>query len=286
MKLADDNIAPLIKNVLARTTEILQKNFKSARLDAEILLAHVLKVSRTYLYTNSNQKISSNKIKILTKLLQKRLNGEPIAYIIGKKEFWSLELRVNKNVLVPRPETELLVETILEIYGKEKNLSLLDLGTGSGAIALALAHEKTIWQITATDICPKALAVARKNAKILQIKNIKFINSDLFNRLEQKKFNIIVSNPPYIDKNDPMLENFVSMHEPHAALFATDNGLAIIKNIILSAQNYLHENGKIFLEHGYAQADYVRKLFYANNYKNITSKKDLLGYERITYASK
>jgi release factor glutamine methyltransferase len=288
-----------------RISEILRtktlSNSTTAHLDIELLLSAVLQRPRSFLFSHSELKLTPNQEKRFQILYKKRLRGEPIAYILGKKEFWSLELTVNEKVLIPRPETELLVEIILQLDFSETNIpisnkvynfdetrsnakiNIAELGTGSGAIALALAKERPCWNITATDISKDALKIAHYNATKLQIQNIDFCYSNWCDALPNKKFAIIVSNPPYIAKNDPHLQQGDVKFEPKLALEAGD-GLDAIKKIIVQAKSKLKVGGLLALEHGYDQSGDVHRLLYQNDYREITSYKDLANIGRIVIA--
>lgn len=266
--------------------EAIQK-FKSldvSQIEAEVLLCFVLDKPRIFLHIYPEHVLSSAQQLHFSELLKRRLDGEPLAYIVNKKEFWSLDLRVTPDVLIPRFETELLVEKCLELLPGDQKLTIADLGTGSGAIALALAKERPHWQIVATDYSDAALAVATKNAKLLNLENITFYQGNWCAAFPQQKFAAIISNPPYIDKDDPELEISVKQFEPHSALLAEDNGLADLKKIATQARDYLQEGGWLLLEHGYQQgeavADYLLKL----GYQNVETLLDLNKLPRITIA--
>jgi release factor glutamine methyltransferase len=257
---------------------------ETSGLDAEILLANVLNVSRSYLLAFSEREITPDESALFRKLIQQRKQGIPIAYLTGQREFWSLDLRVTPDTLIPRPETELLVELVLcEQNHSEKILA--DLGTGSGAIALAIAHERPAWKIYATDFSEKALQVAQLNAERLQLKNVIFQQGSWCAALPKIKFDIIVSNPPYIAFNDPALESNVLRYEPQSALIAAENGLAALRCIVMEAKAYLQPKGKLMLEHGSEQGALVRSLFAEEGYQDIETYRDLAGFERVTLAT-
>jgi release factor glutamine methyltransferase len=262
------------------TTKQLPKS-TTPRLDLELLLAAVLHQPRSFIYAYGEFELTLEQEKKFQKLYEKRLAGEPIAYILGKKEFWSLELTVSEKVLIPRPETELLVETILQLPLAMANI--VDLGTGSGAIAIAIAKERPHWKITAIDISSDALQIAKINAAGLQIQNIEFCKSDWCETLPDKKFDIIVSNPPYIANNDLHLQRGDIRFEPKIALEAGD-GLDAIRKIITQAKNKSKPGGLLALEHGYNQSNAVQELLQQNNYREITPIKDLANIYRIVVA--
>lgn len=267
-----------IKNLLKTYSEKLKNISDTAKLDCELLLGNILNKPRSFLFSHSENELTNFEIKNFNKVLARRLKGEPIAYILGSKEFWSLNFKVNKNVLIPRPETELLVEIILKNFSKNNNIRLADLGTGSGAIALALAKEKPSWNIVATDISENALAVAKENAENLKINNVSFICSDWCSKLTGS-FDIIVSNPPYVSMKD--LNN---KFEPKAALISNNNGLEDIEKIINQSKNFLLDYGFIIFEHGFNQAEQICEFLNEEGFKEIKSYTDLAGHKRVTSA--
>lgn len=259
-------------------------NSTTSRLDTELLLAFSLNQSREFLYTYPKHELTTEQKKKFDLLYQRRLKGEPIAYILGKKEFWTFELTVNKNVLIPRPETELLVEVALNNLSN-KTATVADLGTGSGAIAIALAWERPQWNIIATDISKAALKLARDNAMRLQLTNIEFHCGDWFQALPKKKLNMIISNPPYIANNDPHLQKNEMKFEPKIALVAGD-GLTELQKIIIQAKEHLKKSGLLILEHGYNQSKKVQNVLQQNKYQKITRHKDLAGIYRVIATEK
>lgn len=263
-----------------RHTALLLSESSSPRLDVELLLAHVLDKPRSWLFIHSQDFLTEKDVANFYKLLALRQKGMPIAYILGYKTFWSFNLKVNEHTLIPRPETELLVECILQIYADKKDFYVLELGTGTGAIALALAAERKLWKVHATDISKQALLVAQENAVNLSIPNIQFFQSDWFASLKRFQYDLIVSNPPYIAKNDPYLVDL--QFEPQSALVSSSNGLADIKKIISQARLYLKEGGSLWLEHGYDQGEAVFNLFEKFGYHSVETKKDFSGHCRLT----
>ena len=262
-----------IKDILKQATQDLKNISSTPQLDAELLLAHALNKPRSFLHAHPEYDFINDQVK---KLLTRRITGEPIAYILGHKEFWSLDLKVNQDVLIPRPETELLVELILKKISAKNKIKLADLGTGSGAIALAVAHERPDWEIIATDINTNALKIAQYNAKNLQINNIKFLTGNWCQGLTPNNFAIILSNPPYLnDKNNIKFE-------PTNALIAAENGLRNLRIIIEQAKDILKPEGLLMLEHGFDQAEMVQQFMQQQKYTNITSHKDLAGLTRVT----
>ena len=261
------------------------KSMDSYALDAEILLAHVLQVSRSYLLAHSEQVLDDAQTEQYKKLLMRRYQHEPIAYMRGYKEFWSLNVSVTTDTLIPRSETELLVESILNLYPDQTLKKIADLGTGSGAIALALAHEKRNWQIVATDKSEKALCIAKKNAQILELNNIAFYHGDWCNALPSRDFDIIVSNPPYVSEAEWENVKEHLQHEPCTAFLSGTDGLDAIRVIAQSASSYLKLGGRLLMEHGYSQAQTVRQILTECGYSQIYSVYDLSGCERVTIAS-
>jgi release factor glutamine methyltransferase len=217
-------------------------------------------------------------------VFERRLQGEPIASLVEEGEFWSLPFYVSPATLIPRPDTELLVEHILARH-PESDLSCLDLGTGTGAIALSLASEQKSWQVQAIDFSDDAVILAKKNALRLKLPQVEFYQSDWFSNVKaNKKFNVIVSNPPYIDEDDKHLAEGDVRFEPLSALVASDNGFSDIKRIAKDAQAYLKSNGALYLEHGFEQAQGVRDILNRLGYQSIETIKDYAGNDRVTYA--
>ncbi|EKD54275.1 MAG: N5-glutamine methyltransferase, modifies release factors RF-1 and RF-2 [uncultured bacterium] len=251
------------------------------RLDAEILLAHVLQVDRSYLLAFPERILTSAENIFFEKLVAERKSKMPVAYIVGYREFWSLNLKVTPDTLIPRPETELLVEHALKEARGEKN-NIADLGTGSGAIALAIAHERPDFKVYATDKSLAALNIAKENAMRLNIQNVVFYEGDWCFALPKIKFDGIISNPPYIAQGDPHFQQNDVHCEPASALMAGENGLSDLCRIIREAKSYLKTEGFIMLEHGFLQAEAVRMLLAHHGYVDIHSYRDLAGHERVT----
>ncbi len=252
----------------------------SAQLDAEVLLCHTLKINRATLYAWPDKAIDDKHLRLLEQQLSEREKGKPIAYITGYKEFWSLDLRVSPDVLIPRSDTETLVEYAIETYRKTGG-PILELGTGSGAISIALAHELQT-HITASDISEAALTIASANAQRLTPGLVNLVHGNWGDPFASDTFKIIVSNPPYIDKNDQHLTKAELQYEPQSALVSAEQGLADLERIIIDARRIGHEECRVILEHGYTQAAQVREIMRKNNYKDIISKLDLVGHERLT----
>jgi len=272
-----------IQHATKKTESLLLENVECAALEATILLAYTLKQSQTYLRTYPQEIINPIALQQFNELVARRIKGEPIAYITGHREFWSLDLLTNKDTLIPRPETELLIEIALKKIPCNKSLCIADLGTGSGAIALAIASERPDCTITATDVSENALIIAKKNAARLSINNINFLHGHWLEPLNNNKFDIIISNPPYIANNDPHLQQGDLRFEPLSALTSGHDGLDAIKNIIKEAQNNLLESGCLLLEHGYDQRDRVIALLKENKYNEITWHDDLQNQPRVVH---
>ena len=264
--------------------ELKEKGNASPRLDAEIILAHLLDVDRIFLLVNKDQELDKSMVEKYKELISRRGKGEPVAYITGHKEFMGLDFIVNKHVLVPRPDTEVLVEYIAEyIYTNQsgQRLNILDLGTGSGAIGLSIASMFPHSKVSLIDISRNALEVAKENAIQLDIANVQFILSDCFENVHEK-YHIIVSNPPYIPAKDiDGLQIEVSIHEPRKALDGGLDGLDFYRRITIEAREHLLNGGLLAFEIGYNQADEVKKLFKENGYLDVLVLKDLGGHDRV-----
>ncbi len=259
----------------------------TATLDVQVLLATVLNVGRSFFYTWPDKLLDEDALAKFEQLLLRRINGEPIAYIVGEQEFWSLPLKVAPSTLIPRPETELLVETILDKLQLESAKGI-DLGTGTGAIALALASEQPNWQILGVDFNHDAVELASKNKQSLSIDNVEFVQSSWLSNVDPKWLNqcdFIVSNPPYIDKKDPHLSQGDVRFEPSSALVADKEGLQDIIDIAQQSLNYLKPDSLLLLEHGFEQGEAVRSILTSFGYQHAATLKDLAGLDRITFAS-
>lgn len=271
--------------VLRLATERLAPVSPSPRLDAEVLLAHVLNAPRSHLYAHPELKLPAPQLRRFAALVTARRRGQPVAHLTQTREFWSLPLRVNAATLIPRPETELLVEEALRRIPSEARWHLADLGTGSGAIALALAGERPGCRVTATDISSQALAVAQDNAARLGLRNVEFARGEWFAPLAGRRFALITCNPPYVPDDDPCLAQGDLRFEPRLALSGGPDGLAAIRKIVLRAPFHLEPGGWLLLEHGHDQGAHVRKLLAAAGFGNLASHRDLAGQERLTLGS-
>jgi release factor glutamine methyltransferase len=253
-----------------------------ARLEAEVLLLHVLQRPRAWLYAHADDELPAAVDDAFAALLKRRGVGEPVAYLTGAREFWSLPLRVSPATLIPRADTERLVELALQRLPADAPLRVADLGTGSGAIALAIASERPQAQVTATDASAAALAVARDNAQLNNIANIDFIQSDWFTALAGRRFALIVSNPPYIAAQDPHLARGDLRFEPRTALASGADGLDDIRVIAAQAAAHLEPGGWLLLEHGHDQGAAVRALLDAAGFADTATWQDLAGLDRVS----
>jgi release factor glutamine methyltransferase len=277
-----------VAQCLQRASE-LESVSDSTRLDIELILCHVLQKNRTWLFTWPDKTLTGEQEKIFSEFFARRQSGEPIAHILGQREFWSLPLSVNNSTLIPRPDTELLVETALELFAGDlptQPRRCLDLGTGTGAIVLAIASEKPHWQLLGVDRSADAVALAENNRAQLGFHNVQIQQSDWFAQIPAQQFDLIVSNPPYIDPQDPHLEQGDVRFEPRSALIADNKGLADIELIIQQSWNYLQMHGWLLLEHGYDQGIAVRDLLSARGFALIETRRDLGGNERVSIGRK
>lgn len=272
----------IVKEMIRNISCQLVMYSETPNLDAEILVGHIFKKSRAELFAYSEIRVRPTQKKQLSDCVSRRVAGEPVAYILGEKEFWSLSLTVTSDVLIPRPETEMLVEWILKHLPKDEKLQVADLGTGSGAIAIAIASERPYWQLIAVDNSKKALKVAKTNAERHHIRNINFHFSEWCQALEKQNYHVIVSNPPYILDCDKHLQQL--KYEPHKALVGGPDGLSSIKTIIKEAKSYLTDDGWLLLEHGFDQSQKIIELMQEANYHQIQEHTDLAGLPRMIVA--
>ncbi|NOI26089.1 protein-(glutamine-N5) methyltransferase, release factor-specific [Vibrio mediterranei] len=272
-----------IEAVLKRASLILSgSGSESPSLDAAVLLCHVLEKPRSYLLTWPEKALTSNEAEQFEALLNRRIAGEPVAYILGEREFWSLPLNVAPSTLIPRPDTERLVELALD-KALVNDGDILDLGTGTGAIALALASELKTRSVMGVDFQTEAVELARSNATKLNITNCQFAQGSWFEPVDLvHKFSVIVSNPPYIDENDPHLSQGDVRFEPSTALVAENNGLADIETITAKAPTHLLEGGWLLFEHGFEQGQAVREILENNGFCHVVTEQDYAGNDRVT----
>jgi len=272
-----------IQSALAEAVEILAAVSDSALLDAEVLLCLVLSKPRSYIRAWPDRQLQPGQLAAFKVLLEQRRKGIPVAYITGNREFWSRDFQVTPDVLIPRPDTELLIELSLDLIPVDKPAKIIDLGSGSGIIAITLAAERPHAQISATDFSLAALQVARHNADKHHIRNIQFYHSDWFADVPKTKFNLIISNPPYIAEDDVHLQQGDVRFEPQTALRSAEQGLRDIRIITDTARGYLAPCGHLLIEHGYDQQQQVQALFKNFHYDKVQTYTDLSGQPRVTY---
>lgn len=274
-----------VKAVLTQATQQLQTHLvssNSASFEAQLLLQHVLAVNRAWIIAHAGDTLTLEQAATFEKLLQRRINGEPMAYILGEREFYGLTLKVSPDTLIPRPDTETLVEAALNTLPHDQKLAVLDLGTGTGAIALAIAKHRPHAQVMAVDFSENALAIAQQNAQNLSIANVTFLHSHWYEAISAQRFDVIVSNPPYIEEHDLHLSLGDVRFEPKSALTSGIDGLDDIRHIVTQSPNYLKLQGWLMLEHGYNQAEAVAALLVQAGFKNISHALDLAGIKRVT----
>ena len=268
-----------IRQLLEQATSLLPSD--TARLDAEVLLAHALGKARSHLHAWPEKCLSTDQQTRFQQLLQARMQGEPVAYLTGQREFWSLMLNVTPATLIPRPETETLVALVLQVIPADKTVLIADLGTGSGAIALAIAHERPLSLVLATDSSPAAIETAAANAQQLGITNIEFHTGDWCEPLADRQCDVIVSNPPYIKEADPHLQSGDVRFEPQGALVAGQEGMDDLVRIAHCARQHLIAGGWLMMEHGYDQSDQVTQLLETCGFQEVTDHKDDAGLSRV-----
>ena len=271
-----------ITAVLATAASRLSSVSDSARLDAEILLARSINMPRSYLFAHPEEELDKNAVQRLAETIERRLNGEPMAYITGIKEFWSLELLVTSATLVPRPETELLVDLALREIPQDAGWQVLDLGTGSGAIAVAIAKERPLCDVTAVDASIEALAVAVQNVRRLDLSNVICVEGDWAVPVADRLFRVILSNPPYVGDSDTVLAALRA--EPDLALASGPDGLDAIRRLARDCRSIIDDDGLLILEHGNEQQLAVAKILESNGWRDIACFDDYAGNPRVTSA--
>ena len=267
--------------LLASALTALGARQACARLDAEVLLAHALDAPRTRLHGWPDEPVGATRATRYRELIARRANGEPVAYLTGTREFWSLSLEVSHETLIPRPETERLVEVALELTPDRVSQLIADLGTGCGAVAAAIAGERPAWRVVATDICPQALEVAGRNIARLGLDNVSLRQGDWCQALGGERFALIIANPPYVASGDVHLTTGDVGFEPRLALAAGDDGLDAIRRIVACAAAHLLPGAALALEHGHDQGAAVQDLFHRHGYRNVRGYKDLGGNDRV-----
>lgn len=273
-----------IQSLLTRSASTLLNISDSAELDVEVLLCQVLKKNRSFLRTWPEKQLNKTQLEQFKRLLELRQQGQPIAYITGTREFWSRDFLVDPSVLIPRPDTETIIEICLQLIRHKPDARLIDLGTGSGIIAITLAAECPQLKVTAVDSSLDALHIARKNAQLNQTPDICFLHSNWLAQVGSASFDFIVSNPPYIAPDDPHLQQGDLCFEPDRALIAAHQGLADIMHISAQSQHHLNPGGYLILEHGYNQKTSVHNILLQHQYQNIQCQHDLSNQPRISYA--
>lgn len=276
-----NSVTTLLTDATRRLAAALPLEPREARIEARVLLAHALNVDHAWLIAHDRDIPSADQLNCITTLIDRRLAGEPVAYILGSREFYGRTFKVTPDVLIPRPETELLVETAIALLPIEQSINTLDIGTGSGCIAITLALECPRWKLTAVDISSSALQIAKENARLLQV-SVQFQHGDLFANLGTTLFDLVISNPPYIAEGDPHLNQGDVSFEPLSSLSAANEGLALLKQIIDSAKLHLQTSGWLLLEHGYDQGEICRKMMLAAGYSQVATHFDLAGHGRVT----
>ena len=274
-----------IRQALEQATQRLHKH-EQPRLDAEVLLAHVLNKPRSYLHAWPEAELSNDQEARFLVCIEQRAEGQPVAYLTGCREFWSLDLEVTPDTLIPRPETELLVEQALTLLPENASLRVADFGTGSGAIAIALAHERRHWQLYAVDRSLESTRLARRNAQRLGIHNLSLFSGNWSQAVASQYLDAMVSNPPYVADTDPHLQQGDVRFEPSTALAAGPLGLNDLELLIEDAPRVLKPGGWVLLEHGLNQAEQVRILLKNRNLINVSTTRDLAGLDRVSCAQK
>jgi release factor glutamine methyltransferase len=278
----NDDFDLSIKQYVDDGAAILQSHTESPRLEAELLMGLVLRKPRSFLHAWGERQLTRAQAEQYEVLLRRRFSGEPIAYMTGIREFWSMPLKVTPSVLIPRPETELLVEHALLRLPPDQELRVLDLGAGSGAISLAIARERPRVEVVGVDLSQAALEVARTNARLQKLGNVEFRESDWFDAVRGEKFHVVVGNPPYVAEDDPHLTRGDASFEPRLALDAGPGGMECFRAILDRAHNYIVRQGWLLLEHGPTQHIPLRRLLEAQHYHDIKIYKDAAGHDRVT----
>ncbi|MHC8944636.1 peptide chain release factor N(5)-glutamine methyltransferase [Advenella incenata] len=267
---------------LAITIESLTRTSGLPPLETRMLIGRTLGVSRSWMIAHDRDPLSNEQVVQIRALIERRVSGEPMAYIMGEREFMGLTFETSAAALIPRPETELLVETAIDYVREHPRANVLDLGTGTGVIAVSIARFCPGALVLATDKSPDALVLARRNAEKHRTAHVRFLESDWFDGIPQQAFDLIVSNPPYIRRHDPHLQQGDLRFEPPMALTDYSDGFAAIRRIIAGARAYLSNGGWMWIEHGWDQAEHVRYMLGKVGFKNIESRNDLSGIERIS----
>lgn len=271
-----------IQSVLEQACTLLRSVSDSARLDAEVLLCHCLGKQRSFLRAWPERQLDTVHVEQFQQLLEQRRRGTPIAYLTGEREFWSRTFKVTPDVLIPRPDSELLIELSLSLLPAKQACKIIDLGTGSGILAVTLAAEHPMAEVVATDISTAALAVARQNAEHFAVGNLGFVESHWFDAVTDSDFDLVISNPPYIAGDDPHLQQGDVRFEPETALISGEAGLKDIRLLAEQAREHLKPRGHLLIEHGYNQAQDVQSILKQLNYRQVVTHQDLSGNPRVT----
>lgn len=271
-----------IRQALQLARQSLAESSPTADLDAQVLLCHVLQCNSAHLIAWPEKELDTAQQRHFLQLIKKRSQGHPVSHLTGQREFWSLDFLVDDSTLIPRPETETLIEYVLEKFSSQTSLKLLDMGTGTGAIAIVLATENPGWQVHACDISPQAVKLAERNRDKHQLANLQILQSDWFSNIDDTDYDIIISNPPYIPEGDPHLKQGDVRFEPASALVSGNDGMYDIEHLCSHAKQQLKDSGWLIVEHGYDQAKQVADCFTKNGYSEITQRQDLSGHTRMT----
>ena len=271
-----------IRQALQLARQSLAETSPTADLDAQVLLCHVLQCNSAHLLAWPEKPLDESQQRHFLQIIEQRRQGHPVAHLTGQREFWSMDFMVDESTLIPRPETETLIEYVLENHSHHNSLKLLDMGTGTGAIAIVLAKENPGWQVHACDISPQAIQLAKRNRDKHEINNLTLVKSDWFSDIDGTDYDMIISNPPYIDADDPHLNQGDVRFEPASALISDNQGMKDIEHICSQAKGHLKNAGWLIVEHGYDQAEKVADCFTKNGYGEITQKQDLSGHIRMT----
>ena len=275
-----------IQQALHQADSSLSEASPTATLDAQVLLSYVLQCNTAHLVAWPEKDLNKEQKTKYLDLIRQRSQGAPVAHLTQQREFWSLNFSVNDSTLIPRPDTETLVEYILSNFNDQEDITLLDLGTGTGAIAVSIASERPLWEVVASDLSKEALVLAKQNSKTHQTSHITFIQSDWFTRISRSDFDIIVCNPPYIAADDPHLQQGDVRFEPESALVSGQTGMDDIEHLCLHAKDFLKDGGSFIVEHGYNQQHLVAECFSDNGYIDIEQQQDLAGHIRMTAGKK